>query len=190
MRSTHYMKKINWDYIHHCIKERTGYSLSKYSQVKLGRSESYLSQCKCGRLNISNNALTYMIKDLGMDENALWQISESDTTKEAEFNHEMTAEEFAEAYALEPPEEEKPQEEQKNNVELLAPSWKPPIFGDAGINLLEEINTKLDMVLELEEKLNTLDATVEALAKKVNEPKESTLDMVIRLAQMLKGATA
>ena len=179
------MKKLNWDYIHHCIKERTGYSLSKYSQVKLGRSESYLSQCKNGGFNLSKNALDYMIKDLGLEEDALWQTSEMDI-EEMELDNEMTAEEFAKAFAENPKPAmvEKAYEADPTPVLFYEPKE------DRTEALLEEINTKLDMVLELEEKLNNLSSVVGSLSEKVYEPKESTLDMIIRMAQTLKGVSA
>ena len=163
------MKKLNWDYIHYCIKDRTGYSLSKYSQVKLGRSESYLSQCKNGGFNLSKNALDYMIKDLGLDEKALWQTDEitQHNDDDDEFNCEMTAEEFEKAFTVDTSEKahhavnylaqaDENESDDEKAVEPLEP-WKSPIFGDNnGIYLLEELNTKVEMILELETKINRL----------------------------------
>lgn len=178
------MRKLNWDYIYYAIRNKSGYSVIGYCKHKLNKNESYLSQCKRGTMRLSGNVLTYMIKDLDLDQNALWQISELDQPEEPEEN-EMTAEEFNDKFTV--------KEESNDNKENGWPEIKHiPLkhiptedVPDEATNLLEEINTKLDMVLELESKINRLEEAVNEIS---NTPKESVLDLVIRAATLLKGA--
>lgn len=170
------MRKLNWDYIYYAIRNKSGYSVIGYCKHKLNKNESYLSQCKRGTMRLSGNVLTYMIKDLDLDQNALWQISELDQPEKPEEN-EMTAEEFNDKFTV----TEESNDSKEDEIKHIPAKDVPR----EATNLLEEINTKLDMVLELESKINRLEEAVNEIS---NTPKESVLDLVIRAATLLKGA--
>ena len=170
------MRKLNWDYLYYAIRNKSGYSVVGYCKHKLNKHESYLSQCKRGTMRLSGNVLTYMIKDLDLDQNALWQISELDQPEKPEEN-EMTAEEFNDKFTV----KEESNDRKEDGIKHIPTKDVPR----EATNLLEEINTKLDMVLELESKINRLEEAVNEIS---NTPKESVLDLVIKAATLLKGA--
>jgi len=69
------MRKFNWDYLYFKIAEK-GYTISDYAQKKLGKSSSYLSYFKTRSKEPPRNQVVFMVKDLELNEDALWQIQE------------------------------------------------------------------------------------------------------------------
>lgn len=74
------MRKFNWDYLYFKITEK-GYAINEYAQKKLGKSGSYLSYYKNRRIAPPTNSIVFMIKDLELNEDALWQIQEVEEPK-------------------------------------------------------------------------------------------------------------
>lgn len=77
------MRKFNWDYLYYKIKDK-GYTVAYYSTKLLGKSGSYLTYYKATGHNPPQNMITFMIKDLELDENALWQINETENAVEVD----------------------------------------------------------------------------------------------------------
>ena len=74
-RKSDIMRKFNWDYLYFKIKEK-GYTITYYSAKILNRHQSYLQYYKTRNEAPPQNVITYMIKNLELDENTLWQIDE------------------------------------------------------------------------------------------------------------------
>lgn len=109
--------KLNYDYLFYKIREK-GYSIETYCVKKLERSHGYLSALKSQRRIPQQDVIDYMIKDLELDLNALWQKAELEEPQKA------------------------PDIPEESEFEILVKKQ------------LEEINTKVEMLLELEDKLN------------------------------------
>lgn len=123
------MKKLNWDYIMYALKEK-GYTMKTYS-VKLGKNDSYLSQIKCGYSNMQTDVLNYMIKDVPLDENCLFEKQELPKPK---LSVDEAIEQFRKPEGLVIPED--------SDFEVFVQK------------ALNDIDAKLEMLLELESKLN------------------------------------
>lgn len=114
---------LNYDYLFFKIKQK-GYPIEVYCIKKLGKSHGYLSSLKSQSRIPQKEVLDYMIKDLELNTEALWQKTETVDGKN-------------------PVEEMKPTGiPEKSDFEIMVEK------------MLEEINTKLDLVLEMDEKLN------------------------------------
>ena len=171
------MKKLNWDYLYHMIRKRSGYSVVDYCTHKLHKTGSYLSGFKRRGSEPNSNVITYMIKDLGLDQNALWQIDEF--TEENDPN-ELTAEEFNELFT-----EKRPDELPVATDEIVEKDSVDPVWL---MNTLEDINTKLDMFLEMEERLvrveesaDRINAALARVEEAVSKPRVSALEKLFKV---------
>lgn len=139
--------KLNYGYLFFKIKQK-GYSVEAYCVKKLGKSHGYLSALKSQSRIPQKEVLDYMIKDLELDTEALWQKTETVDGKN-------------------PVEEMKPTGiPEKSDFEIMVEK------------MLEEINTKLDLVLEMDEKLNRV---IKYLPEK--SPQERANELLVKMLQ-------
>lgn len=134
--------KLNWDYLEYELKKQ-GWSAKQYAMKKLRRSNSYLSAVKTGRMNLPENVLEFMIKDLNLNRDILFENVKTYNIKE----------------------------EAKEEL--------PPLESDFEIEVraaLKEINEKIDLLMELDDKLTNI---LKHLPQKT--PLEKAVDLLNRM---------